>query len=97
MAEIKSLLKIDSLISDIFITTNDFRQGDGLSCESINICLKEFICKTNVDTSSMISRKPLQILVYADNLDLTAVEHYAEETDDLKMLICSKNLRTIYG
>ena len=47
-----------------------FRQGDGLSCDLFNICLEIIIRAANIDTTDSIYNKALQILGYADDLDI---------------------------
>ena len=84
--------EIDGEKSEPFITTKGFRQGDGLSCDLFNICLEMIIRAVNKDTTGTIYNKALQILGYADDLDIitrdirsldTAVDNIVSAADDM--------------
>ena len=94
LAETKSLVKVDDEKSEPFITTKGFRQGDGLLCDLFNICLEMIIRVANVDTTGTIYNKALQILGYADDLDIItrdirsldkAVDNIVGAADDMDL------------
>ena len=72
LADTKSLVKVDSEKSELFIRTKGFRQGDGLSCDLFNICLEMIIRAANINITGTIYNKALQILGYADATDIIA-------------------------
>ena len=92
LANTKSLVKVDCENSESFITTKGFRQGDGLSSDLFNICLEMIIRAANIDTTGTIYNKALQILGYADDLDIitrdirsldTALDNIVGTADDM--------------
>ena len=90
------MVKVDGGKSEHFIRTKVFRQGDGLLCDLFNICLEMIIHAANIDTTDMIYNKALQILGYADDLDIitkeirsldTAVDNIVGAADDMGLQI----------
>ena len=75
LADTKSLVKVDGEKSEPFITKKGVRQGDCLSCDLFNICLELIISATNIDITGTIYNKALQILGYADDLDIITRGH----------------------
>jgi sorting nexin-29 len=46
------------------------RQGDALACILFNIALEKIICEANINQCGNIFYKSLQILAYADDIDI---------------------------
>ena len=70
LKETQSVVRISKKASDTFTTSKGFRQGDALSCDLFNICLEIIMRKTERATSSSIITKSVQILRYADDIDI---------------------------
>jgi len=58
--------------SDPISTTRGVRQGDGLACLLFNIALEEVIRDSGIQTRETIFFKTVQMLAYADDIDLMA-------------------------
>jgi sorting nexin-29 len=48
------------------------RQGDALACILFNIALEKIICEANINQHGNIFYKSVQILAYADNVDIVS-------------------------
>lgn len=68
LAESKSAVRINK---KPFNTTQGFRQGDALSCNLFNICL-EVIVRRDIRTSSTIITRSVQLLAYAEDMDIAS-------------------------
>jgi sorting nexin-29 len=51
---------------------NGLRQGDALACILFNIALEKIICDANINQPGNIFYKSVQILAYADDIDISS-------------------------
>lgn len=65
-----SAVRVQTDISEPFETFNGLRQGDALSCVLFNIVLDKCIRDSQIETTGTIYQKSVQVLGYADDLDL---------------------------
>lgn len=72
LADTRSAVRIAKNASDPFTTTRGFRQGDALSCDLFNICLEIIIRRANIESQGHIVRNSVQLLGYADDIDIVA-------------------------
>ena len=56
--------------SELFQTCTGFRQGDALSCDFFNLVLEQIVRRAGVNTEGTIFNKSVQLLGYADNIDI---------------------------
>jgi sorting nexin-29 len=59
-------------LSDPVEIKNGLRQGDALACLLFNIALEKVIRDANINTRGTIFFKSVQILAYADDIDIIA-------------------------
>ena len=79
LLDTKSAVRVSKKASQPFNTTKGFRQGDALSCDLFNICLEIIVRRVGIRTSSNIITKSIQLLGYADDIDIVA-----RNVEDLK-------------
>jgi len=70
MANVQCLVQIQSHLSEPISTTRGVRQGDALACLLFNIALQKVIWDLGIQTRGTIFFKTVQILAYADDIDL---------------------------
>jgi sorting nexin-29 len=63
-------VKIQNELSESFHRRNGLRQGDALACILFNIALEKIIREANINQRGNIFYKSVQILAYADNIDI---------------------------
>ena len=63
-------MRIDGKLSGPFATTKGLRQGDGLVCLLFNLALERAIRDSRVETAGTFFYKSIQILTYADDIDI---------------------------
>ena len=80
-------VKIQADLSDPFITRNGLRQGDSLACLLFNIALEKIIRDAGIQTRGTIFYKSVQILAFADDIDIIA----RSERDLIKSFSLLKN------
>jgi sorting nexin-29 len=68
----KCQIKIQNNLSDPVEIKNGLRQGDALACLLFNIALEKVIRDANINTRGTIFFKSVQILAYADDIDIIA-------------------------
>ena len=56
--------------SELFQTCTGFRQGDALSCDFFNLVLEQIVRRAGVNTEGTIFNKSVQLLGYADDIDI---------------------------
>ena len=64
-------VKADGKLSRPLATTKGLRQGCELACLLFNLALERIIRDSRVETSGTIFYKTIQILAYADDIDIT--------------------------
>ena len=57
-------------LSEPFDTVRGFRQGDPLSCDLFNFVMESVLQKAGVHRSVTIFQKSVQLLAYADDIDI---------------------------
>ena len=72
LADTSSAIRIAKKSSKPFKTTKGFRQGDALSCDLFNLCLEIIVRRANVDARNNIFERSLQLLGYADDIDIVS-------------------------
>lgn len=70
MDSVTSYIKIQSDESLHFGVENGLRQGDALACMLFNIALEKAIRDSGINTSGTIYHKSVQVLAYADDIDI---------------------------
>jgi len=65
-------VKAQNELSEGFHIRNGLRQGDALACILFNIALKKITRDANVNQCGNIFYKSVQILAYADDIDITS-------------------------
>jgi hypothetical protein len=63
-------VKIGTIMNDGFKITTGLKQGDGLAPSLFNIALKYVIRKLSVQTTSTIFHKSIQLIGYADDINI---------------------------
>ncbi|CAK1591299.1 unnamed protein product [Parnassius mnemosyne] len=66
----QSVDRVQTNVSEPFRTNDGLRQGDALSCLLFNIALDKCIRDSKIETKGTIYHKSVQILGYADDLDV---------------------------
>ncbi|CAH2100131.1 unnamed protein product [Euphydryas editha] len=66
----QSVVRVQTIVSEPFRTNDGLRQGDALSCLLFNIALDKCIRDSKIETKGTIYHKSVQILGYADDLDV---------------------------
>ncbi|CAK1604104.1 unnamed protein product [Parnassius mnemosyne] len=66
----QSVVRVQTNVSEPFRTNDGLRQGDALSCLLFNIALHKCIRDSKIETNGTIYHKSVQILGYADDLDV---------------------------
>ena len=68
-----SSVKIGLNLSEPFDTKRGFRQGDPLSCTLFNLLMEGVLRKAGVHRSGTIFFKSVQLLAYADDIDIVGL------------------------
>jgi len=72
MNNVQCSVQIQSHLSEPISTTCGVRQGDALACLLLNITLEKVMRDSGIQTRRTIFFKTVQILAYADDIDLMA-------------------------
>jgi hypothetical protein len=67
-----SQIRIQSDLSDPITTKKGLRQGDSLACLLFNLALEMVVRKAGIQTNRTIFYKLVQILAYADDINIVA-------------------------
>jgi hypothetical protein len=70
MKDMKCQIKIQGALSEPLNIRNGIRQGYALACLLFNIALEKVIRDANINIRGNIFYKSVQILAYADNIDI---------------------------
>ena len=70
MSNTTSSVKVGAEISEPFDTLRGFRQGDPLSCNLFNLIMEAVIRRAGAERSGTIFYKSVQLLAYADDIDI---------------------------
>ena len=63
-------IRISRELAERFDSRRGLRQRDGLSCALFNIGLEGVVRRAGINTSGSIFNKPVQLLAYADDIDI---------------------------
>lgn len=63
-------VKVGKNTTDPFDVEKGLRQGDALSCNLFNIVLEAIVRRSQVNTTGTIYQKSVQLLAYADDIDI---------------------------
>ena len=66
----RSVVKVGMDLSEPFDTVRGFRQGDPLSCDLFNFVMESVLRKAGPHRSGTIFQKSVQLLAYADDIDI---------------------------
>jgi len=72
MENTQSQVRIQSNLSDLTTTKKGLRQGDSLACLFFNLALEKVVRNAGIQTSGTIFYKSVQLLAYADDIDIIA-------------------------
>ena len=72
LTDTKMRVKIQGDLSEPVDIENGVRQGDALACLLFNIALEKIIRDSKINTRSTIFSKSVQIIAYADDIDIIA-------------------------
>ena len=72
MTNVQCSVQIQSHLSELIPTAREVKQGDTLACLLFNVALERFIRDSGIQTKGTIFFKTVQILPYADDIDLMA-------------------------
>ena len=72
MENTKSRVRIQSDLSDPITAKKGLRQGDSLACLLFNLALEMAVRKAGIQTNGTIFYKSVQLLAYADDIDIIA-------------------------
>ena len=72
MENTKSQVRIQSDLSDSIIAKKDLTRGDSLACLLFNLALEKIVMNTGIQTSGNTFYKSVQLLTYADDIDIIA-------------------------
>ena len=67
---VKCRIKNGNDLLEPFMMDKGLKQGDGLSCLLFNIALEKIIRDAKLETKGTIYSKSIQILAYADDVDI---------------------------
>jgi sorting nexin-29 len=70
MTDVKSSIRVGGYLSEPITVRNGLRQGDTLACLLFNIALEKVIREAGIQTRGTIFYKSVQILAYADDVDI---------------------------
>ena len=65
-------VRVSRELAEPFESRRGLRQGDGLPCALFNIGLEGVVRRAGIDTSGSIFNKAVQLLAYADDIDIHA-------------------------
>jgi len=65
-------VRIQSDLSGLITTKKGLRQGDSLDCLLFNLALEKVVRNEGIQTSGTIFYKSVQLLAYADDIDIIA-------------------------
>jgi sorting nexin-29 len=71
MKDMKCQIRIQGALSEPLNIRKGIRQGDALACLLFNIALEKVIRDANINIRGNIFYKSVQILAYADDIDIT--------------------------
>ncbi|GFX08278.1 reverse transcriptase domain-containing protein [Trichonephila clavipes] len=70
LKNVRCRIKIQKYLSEPFTTERGLRQGDLLACLLFNLVLEKCIRDSGLDRSGTLWNRSLQLLAYADDIDI---------------------------
>jgi sorting nexin-29 len=95
MTNVQCSIRIQSHLSEPICTTCGVRQGDALACLLFNIALEKVIWDSGIQTRETIFFKTVQILPYADDIDLMARTTLGLNEAFLNLEKSARNMRLV--
>jgi sorting nexin-29 len=92
LTNVQCSVQIQSHLLDPIFTTRGVRQGDALACLLFNIALENVIRDSGIQTRGTIFFKTVQILAYADDIDLMARTIPGLSEAFLNLEKCARNM-----
>ena len=72
MDRVMCYVRVSGVLADPFESRRGLRQSDGLSYAIFNIALEMIVRRTSIDTKRTIFTKSVQLLGFADDIDIIA-------------------------
>jgi len=72
MENTQNQVRIQSDLSGLITTKKGLRQGNSLACLLFNLALQKVVKNAGIQTSGTIFYKSVQLLAYADDIDIIA-------------------------
>ena len=70
LSGVRCCVKVDGVLSEAFDSEIGLRQGDGISTMLFNIALEGIIRRSKIETAGSIFTKSVQVLAFADDIDI---------------------------
>ncbi|GBM36204.1 hypothetical protein AVEN_97571-1 [Araneus ventricosus] len=70
LSNVRCRIKIQNHLSESFTAERGLRQGDSLACLLFNLTLKKCIRVSGLDRKGTLWNRSLQLLAYADDIDI---------------------------
>ncbi|GFU10612.1 reverse transcriptase domain-containing protein [Trichonephila clavipes] len=70
LKNVRCRIKIQKYLSEPFTTERGLRQGDLLACLVFNLVLEKYIRDSGLDRSGTLWNRSVQLLAYADDIDI---------------------------
>ncbi|GFV71979.1 putative endonuclease-reverse transcriptase [Trichonephila clavipes] len=72
LSETKIAVKVQNDLSDSLEIKNGVQKGDALACLLFNLALEKVVSDSNINTRGNIFNKPIELLAFADDIDIIA-------------------------
>lgn len=92
MSNVECRVRIQQDLSDTLKTFNGLRQGDALACILFNLALEKAIRNTGIQTTGHIFNKSVQLLAYADDIDIIARSEYELKSAFKSLATSARNM-----
>ncbi|GFT64672.1 reverse transcriptase domain-containing protein [Trichonephila clavipes] len=92
LKNIRCRIKIQKYLSEHFTTERGLRQGDSLACLLFNLILEKCIRDSGLDRSGTLWNRSLQLLAYADEIDIIRESEKAVKEDFQALEISATNM-----
>ncbi|GFT10571.1 reverse transcriptase domain-containing protein [Trichonephila clavipes] len=92
LKNVRCRIKLQKYLSESFTTERGLRQGDSLACLLFNLLLEECIRESSLDRSGTLWNRSLQILSYANDIDIIGRSEKAVKEDFQALEISATNM-----
>ncbi|GFW82682.1 putative endonuclease-reverse transcriptase [Trichonephila clavipes] len=72
LSETKIIVKVQNDLSNPLEIKNGIQQGDSLVCLLLNLALEKVVGDSNINTRGNIFNKSMQLLTFAEDIDIMA-------------------------